>query len=87
MEREVQDADGVTWKCVQAFAGLSDKAAAKEAARTDEGRLQVVCTPSGGARSVRVELKEGWEKLPDEKLLAAIHAGQQEQDASEAASG
>ena len=78
-EREVQDADGVTWKCVQAFAGLSDAAAAKDAARTDEGRLQVVCTPSGGARSVRVELPERWEKLPDEKLLAAIHAAQAEQ--------
>ena len=79
MEREVQDADGVTWKCVQAFAGLSDAAAAKDAARTDGGRLQVVCTPSGGARSVRVELPERWEKLADEKLLAAIHAAQQQQ--------
>jgi hypothetical protein len=78
-EREVQDADGVTWKCVQAFAGLSDAAAAKDAARTGQGRLQVVCTPSGGARSVRVELPERWEKLEDAKLLAAIHAAQQEQ--------
>ncbi|MBF5043207.1 hypothetical protein FGE12_12480 [Aggregicoccus sp. 17bor-14] len=86
MEREVQDADGVTWKCVQAFAGLSDKKAAKEAARTEEGRLQVVCTPSGGARSVRVELKEGWEKLPDERLLQAIRAAQAEQGDPEAAS-
>jgi hypothetical protein len=69
----------VTWKCVQAFAGLSDAAAAKDAARTDGGKLQVVCTPSGGARSVRVELPEGWKQLPDERLLAAIHAAQQEQ--------
>ena len=84
-EREVQDADGVTWKCVQAFAGLSDAAAAKDAARTDEGKLQVVCTPSGGARSVRVELPERWEQLEDAKLLAAIHAAQQQQEKEGAA--
>jgi len=45
-------------------------------------RLQVVCTPSGGARSVRVELPERWHELPDAQLLRAIHAGQREQGAA-----
>jgi hypothetical protein len=37
-------------------------------------RFHVVCTPSGGARSVRVELPGGWEgSCPDEAILATIH--------------
>lgn len=36
-------------------------------------RFHVVCTPSGGAKSVRVELPGDWEKgLSDEALLRAI---------------
>lgn len=76
-EREVQDADGTTWRCTQAFAGLQDADQAQDAARTGDGKVQVVCTPSGGARSVRVELPESWrEKLPDQALLEAIRAAQ-----------
>jgi hypothetical protein len=77
MPREVKDADGVTWSCIQAFAGLGQDAEKKEAARVDgsRNRFHVVCTPSGGAKSVRVELPGNWEKgLSDEELLQAIHA-------------
>jgi hypothetical protein len=35
----------------------------------------VVCTPSGGTRSVRVQLPAGWEeRLPDGDILAAVRA-------------
>ena len=39
-------------------------------------RLQQVSrTPSGGARTVRLELASGWERrMPDDELLAAIAA-------------
>ena len=76
MPREVKDADGVTWSCIQAFAGLGKDAEKTEAARVDgtRNRFHVVCTPSGGAKSVRVELPGNWEKgLSDEELLQAIH--------------
>ncbi|HZH75446.1 MAG TPA: hypothetical protein VEY88_05405 [Archangium sp.] len=76
MPREVKDADGVTWSCIQAFAGLGKDPEKTEAARVDgtRDRFHVVCTPSGGAKSVRVELPGNWEKgLSDEELLQAIH--------------
>lgn len=86
MEREVQDGEGTTWRCVQAFAGLSDAAAAQEAARTDGGRVQVVATPSGGARSVRLQLPQRWkEQLSDDALVAAIRDGQRDAEAQDAA--
>ena len=83
MPREVTDADGTTWACIEAFAGLGDGAAKARAARVEGGsdRVHVVCTPSGGARSVRVELPEAWEgNVSDEQLLAAVEA-QRAQDA------
>lgn len=77
MPREVTDGDGVTWCCIQAFAGLDNNPAEAEAARVkdaDDG-FQVVCTPSGGVRSVRIELRGGWEEeSPDEEILAATRA-------------
>ncbi len=76
MPREVMDSDGITWSCIQAFAGLGKDPEKTEAARVDgsRDRFHVVCTPSGGAKSVRVELPGNWEKgLSDEKLLQAIH--------------
>lgn len=78
MAREITDADGIAWTCVQAFAGLGGGADKTEAARVDGSahRLHVVCTPSGGARSVRLELPDGWEaELGDDELLSAIRAG------------
>lgn len=74
-QREVQDSDNLTWTCVQAFSGVSGEAAEKAVERVESaGRgVPVVCTPSGGAQSVRLELATGWdEKLADPDLLAAI---------------
>ncbi len=76
MAREVTDAEGITWSCIQAFAGLEASQEKVEAARVDgtRDRYHVVCTPSGGAKSVRVELPKDWgDTLSDEELLRAIH--------------
>jgi len=78
-QREVQDPDNVAWTCVQAFAGTSGQAAAEAAERVEsaDGKVPVVCTPSGGKQSVRLELAKSWaEDLSDEDLLAAIEAAQ-----------
>lgn len=75
IQREVQDSENVTWSCVQALSGLSGDAGEEAAERveSDEGKVPVVCTPSGGEQSVRVELPKGWdEQMSDEDLLAAI---------------
>ena len=77
MQREVTDKGGVTWTCVQAYAGLSGAAANEDAARVEGTRdsYEVVCTPSGGAQTVRLELKGGWEEsYADEDLLREIEA-------------
>ncbi|HET7464859.1 MAG TPA: hypothetical protein VFJ82_26690 [Longimicrobium sp.] len=81
MPREVQDGQGITWSCVEAYAGLSAGAGdGGEAARADGPgeRYRVICTPSGGARSVELHLPAGWEEsLDDEALLREIgrHSG------------
>jgi hypothetical protein len=75
MTREITDR-GITWSCVQAYTGLSDddeklKAAAQ--ANSERDTYWVVCTPSGGAKSVRLELNNDWEgSLSDEELLHKI---------------
>lgn len=77
-QREVTDGEQVTWTCVQAYAGLGESAAAAalEERRAAEGRgVPVVCTPTGGAQSVRLELAGDWlESMSDESLLAEIEA-------------
>jgi hypothetical protein len=81
-QREVQDANNTRWTCVQALSSAS--AALNEAARTaaehlegDDGSVPVVCTPSGGAASVRIRQPGGWEdSASDEQLLAAIAAAE-----------
>jgi len=79
-QREVQDAEGTRWVCVQALAGVDGAAAeaATERVEGDGGTVPVVCTPSGGAETVRVELEVGWEEtVSDDALLAAVaRAGQ-----------
>ena len=78
-QREVQDEAGVRWTCVQALAGVDGAAASAAAERlmSDEGTLPVVCTPSGGAQSVRLELAATWvERLSDAELLHEIGAAQ-----------
>lgn len=73
-QREVTDEDNIRWTCVQAYAGVGsitpDKA--KQLSEAD-GKVPVVCTPSGGAKSVRLHLSTNWlEQLPDEVLIEAI---------------
>lgn len=59
--REVTDDEGLTWSCLEAVAGPGD------------GRVAVVCTPSGGAQSVRLALAPDWaEGLDDAALVRAI---------------
>jgi hypothetical protein len=75
--REVTDEEGLTWSCIQAFAGLGHDLAKADAAQVSDtdDRVHVVCTPSGGARSVRVQLPRGWQtSCDDAALLAAIAA-------------
>ena len=80
MTREVTDAEGMTWTCVQAYAGLSDEQENREAAQVKGGNnaYWVVCTPDGGAQSVRIQLEGEWEKsYSDEGLLEVLKAQQQ----------
>jgi hypothetical protein len=77
MPREITDADGTKWSCIQAFAGLGNDAEKADAARVEGApdHVHVVCTPSGGAKSVRLELPVEWEKsVADEALLHAIRS-------------
>ncbi len=78
MQREVNDGGGTTWTCVQAYAGLQAKEGGGEAAARaegEDGRVEVVCTPSGGAQTVRLQLPGGWdESYSDEELLREIEA-------------
>jgi len=79
LAREIQDDEGVRWSCAQAYAGLS-KATEDAAAQVDgrEDHYRVVCTPSGGSRSVEVELPGGWEEgLSDEEILDRIRSAQE----------
>ena len=81
MPREVTDGDGVKWVCAQAYSGLGEGDAKEEAARVEgAGDLfHVVCTPGGGAQTVRLRLEGGWETgLGDEELLRAIEAGKKQ---------
>lgn len=75
MERVVSDKDGITWTCIQAFTGLSDQADRQDAAKVkgEDDTYWVVCTPNGGAQSVRLKLSGDWETAySDEDLLHEI---------------
>ncbi|MBE9227407.1 hypothetical protein IQ264_18425 [Phormidium sp. LEGE 05292] len=79
MEREITDRNNTTWKCVQAYSGLSNNEENQEAAQVkgQDDKYWVVCTPSGGAKSVRLKLPGDWEKsYSDEMLLKEIEANQ-----------
>ena len=74
-QREVRGEDNIAWTCAQAFAAAGGPAAEEAAARSESaaGTVPVVCTPSGGEATVRLELASDWfDGLPDEELLAAI---------------
>ena len=83
-QREVQDADNITWTCVQALSGLSGQAATEAAEKIEsaEGTVPVVCTPSGGEQSVRIDLPTDWEEMSDADLLRAVDQGRRERDQS-----
>lgn len=76
-QREVQGDDNVRWTCVQALGGVESKVAdeAAEKVQAADGTVPVVCTPSGGAETLRLALPAGWEEeMSDEQLVAAIAA-------------
>ncbi|GAB2946375.1 hypothetical protein GCM10027048_09180 [Hymenobacter coalescens] len=78
-QREVTDQHNTTWTCVQAYAAVESAATeqAVEKSETDEGNVPVVCTPSGGAQTVRLELAKNWlDELDDKALAEAIQAAQ-----------
>lgn len=75
MPREVTDGEGTTWSCVEAYAGLSEDGKSDAARVEGTDRYRVVCTPSGGATSVELELPARWdESMSDEELAKAIEA-------------
>jgi hypothetical protein len=77
--REVEDSEGVRWSCAAAYAGLGGEGGDPPAEARVEGgdRFRVICTPSGGSRSVELELPGGWEEqLSDDQLLKEIGRGQ-----------
>lgn len=75
MPREVMDEEGRTWSCVEAYAGLSEDGKSDAARVEGTDRYRVVCTPSGGATSVKLELPGGWdESLTDADLLREIQS-------------
>ena len=71
---------------MQAYAGLGEGVAADAAADLAGGEtVTVVCTPTGAARTVRLDLAADWtEVVTDDALLAAIAAASAEQDAARA---
>ncbi|MDO6388826.1 hypothetical protein Q4E40_01720 [Pontibacter sp. BT731] len=74
-QREVTDSENTTWTCVQAYGTLSKENADKAAELTEDtnGEVTVVCTPSGGAQTVRLQLPKDWlEALSDDELASKI---------------
>jgi hypothetical protein len=91
MPREITDQEGIVWTCIQAFAGLGNDPGKLAAARVDgaRDRVHVVCTPSGGAHSLRLELPGDWETaLSDEDFADCIRANlDAERDSRRSGSG
>lgn len=78
-QREVTDNENTTWTCVQAYGNASKETAEKaaEIAEDSNGHVTVVCTPSGGAQTVRLQLPKNWmDAVPDEELVKQITATQ-----------
>jgi hypothetical protein len=75
MPREATDGEGTRWSCVEAYAGLSGEGNGDAARVEGTDRFRVVCTPSGGAASVTLEVPGGWEeRMADDALLREIAA-------------
>ena len=73
-QREVQDQENTRWVCVEALSGVNqNKDLVEEKIRDEDGNVPVVCTPSGGAQTVRINLPTAWDKsLSDQELLQKI---------------
>ncbi|MDQ6812695.1 MAG: hypothetical protein M3040_02980 [Bacteroidota bacterium] len=74
-QREVTDSENTNWTCVQVFSMREGKETekAEALAKTEDGKVTVVCTPNGGAKTVRLELSRSWEDdLTDENLIELI---------------
>jgi hypothetical protein len=77
IEREITDQDGNSWNFVQAYSGGEGDHSEKVARLTKGENIPVVCTPSGGAQSIRLQLPRDWkENLSDQELLEAMQKGQ-----------
>jgi hypothetical protein len=76
-QREIQDSENVIWTCTQAFSGTDGEAARQAAEKAKNGgQVTVICTPSGGEQTVRLELQERWiEEMSDHALMEALFAG------------
>lgn len=75
-QREVTDNENTTWTCVQAFSMTEQKTPEKAEAlsETEDGKVTVVCTPNGGARTARLELPHNWQdEMNDQSLIEAIN--------------
>ncbi len=82
MPRELTDGEGRQWVCVETYAGLRDDGGGNEAAQVegDGSLVHVVCTPSGGAQTVRLQLGKDWESAcSDEELLREIEGRRAEE--------
>ena len=78
-QREVTDRNNTRWTCVQAYSMLETETAEKASELTEKesGKVTVVCTPSGGAKTVRLELPSNWEdELIDDDLIEEINRSQ-----------
>jgi hypothetical protein len=73
-QKEVTDKQNTKWTCVEAYSMLQPKTAEKAAALSENeaGNVNVVCTPTGGAKTVRLELAHGWQDMNDERLIEEI---------------
>jgi hypothetical protein len=75
-QREIQAADHITWTCVQAYTSMTNGEENQEAATVEGtgGKVKVVCTPSGGAQTVRLDLPADWfADLSDQNLADEIN--------------
>lgn len=71
--KTVQDSNNVRWECAQAYAAVAGKAADNAAQDSAANSVDVVCTPSGGAQTIRLRLPGDWfDKMSDEQLVEAI---------------
>lgn len=73
-QREVQDLENTRWVCVEALSAISEgRKDIEEKIQDKNGNVTVVCTPSGGAQTVRIQLQSDWqETLDDETLIQKI---------------